>query len=151
MIIAIGSDHAGFELKSKLITYLEKNNYQVIDCGTKDTQSANYAINGIKVAEQVAMKNAQLGIVICGSGIGISISANKVRGIRAALVNDAKLAKLAREHNDANILALGARFITEEMAYASVDAFLNTPFEGGRHEKRIDTIYDYEMCCHGCD
>ncbi|MGL5021217.1 MAG: ribose 5-phosphate isomerase B [Mycoplasmatales bacterium] len=150
MKIAIGSDHAGFVLRKNVLAWLEKKGYDVIDCGTDNETSSNYAVEGIKVGENVVIGNADLGIVICGSGVGISIAANKVKGIRAAVASNPEIAKLSREHNDANILALGARFISEKDAIKCVELFLNTKYEGGRHEKRVDTIQDYESCCDDC-
>ncbi|MGL5020502.1 MAG: ribose 5-phosphate isomerase B [Mycoplasmatales bacterium] len=150
MKIAIGSDHAGFVLRKNVLVWLEKKGYDVIDCGTDNETSSNYAVEGIKVGENVVIGNADLGIVICGSGVGISIAANKVKGIRAALASTPEIAKLSREHNDANILALGARFISEKDAIKCVEIFLNTKYEGGRHANRVDTIQDYESCCDDC-
>ena len=150
MKIAIGSDHAGFNLRKKIIAWLEEKGYEVIDCGTENQTSSNYAVEGIKVGENVVMGNADIGIIICGSGVGISIAANKVKGIRAALASTPEIAKLSREHNDANVLALGARFISEKDAIKCVELFLNTKYEGGRHENRVDTIQDYEVCCVDC-
>lgn len=149
MKIAIGSDHAGIEYRANIKQYLENLDIEVIDCGTFN-ETANYAVEGIKVAETVSSKNADLGIVICGSGVGISIAANKVRGIRCALAYNKEIASLSRQHNNANILALGARFISQDDAYEFIDAFLNTEFEGGRHEDRVHTITDYEESCVDC-
>ncbi len=149
MKLVIGSDHTGIELREQVIKYLEEQGHEVQDCGTH-REKANYAVEGIKVAESVAMGNGDLGIVICGTGIGISIAANKVRGIRAALCNNVEFAKLTREHNDANVLAMGARFIKFDEAKEIVDTFITTEFEGGRHLDRIDTIADYEESCIDC-
>ncbi len=149
MKLVIGSDHAGIEMRAAVVKHLEDLGHEVTDCGTF-REKANYAVEGIKVAESVAMGKGDLGIVICGTGIGISIAANKVRGIRAALCNEVEFAKLTREHNDANVLAMGARFIDEAKAFDIVDAFLTTEFEGGRHLDRIDTITDYEESCVDC-
>ncbi|MGL4588673.1 MAG: ribose 5-phosphate isomerase B [Mycoplasmatales bacterium] len=149
MKIAVGSDHAGCALRKEIANHLAQKGYEVKDLGTnKDV--ANYAVEGIKVAENVSMGNADLGIVVCGTGIGISIAANKVKGVRCALVDTVELAKLAREHNNANILALGARVIEKESALAITDAFLETAFEAGRHLDRVDTISDYEESCTDC-
>ena len=138
--IAIGSDHAGFSLKESIRKYLEKTGYLVDDQGTGSENSVDYPDFGKAVAERVASKQADLGIAVCGSGIGISIAANKVPGIRAALAHDVVTAQLAREHNDANVLALGARIVTPAAALEMVQTFLNTPFAGGRHQRRLDKI-----------
>ncbi len=149
MKLVIGSDHAGKELRAEVVNYLEQKGYEVQDCGTF-RETANYAVEGIKVAENISMGKGDFGIIICGTGIGISIAANKVRGIRAALCNEVEFAKLSREHNNANILSMGARFIDTQKAYEIVDTFLTTKFEGGRHLDRIDTIADYEESCINC-
>ncbi len=149
MKLVIGSDHAGKELRAEVVNYLQQKGHEVQDCGTF-REKANYAVEGIKVAENISMGKGEFGIIICGTGIGISIAANKVRGIRAALCNEVEFAKLSREHNDANILSMGARFIDSEKAFAIVDTFLTTSFEGGRHLDRIDTITDYEESCLDC-
>lgn len=149
-VIAIGSDHAGKELRAVLINRLEGDGHKILDLGTHH-ETANYAIKGIKVGENVASGIASRGIVICGTGIGISIAANKVRGIRCALCHSAEYAKLTRLHNDANILALGARFLSVDEAYEIATTFLNTEFEGGRHEDRVHTIDDYENSCVDCN
>ncbi len=149
MKLIIGSDHAGTELREEVVEYLKEKNYEVEDIGTF-REKANYAVEGIKVAENVSMGKAEQGIIICGTGIGISIAANKVKKIRAALCNNVEFAKLAREHNDANILSMGARFISKEEAFEIVDTFLTTDFEGGRHLDRVDTISDYEESCADC-
>jgi ribose 5-phosphate isomerase B len=150
MKIIIGSDHAGYDLRLAVIEKLRNENYEVIDCGTSNPNSSNYAVEGIKVGENVAQDKNAMGIVICGSGIGISIAVNKVRGIRCALVGTPELAVLSRQHNDANVIALGARFIDQECAFECIEKFISTDFEGGRHEDRVDTIHDYEMCCVDC-
>lgn len=147
--IAIASDHAGKELREQLIELLEKDNYNIMDLGTHK-ETANYAVEGIKVGENVASGAASMGIVICGTGIGISIAANKVRGIRCALCHSKEYAELTRQHNDANVLALGARFLDLDTAYEITTAFLTTEFEGGRHEDRVHTIEDYELSCTDC-
>lgn len=149
MKIAIASDHAALELRPAVVKYLEEKGHEVLDLGTHK-EKGNYALEGIKVGETVSLGNAERGIIICGTGIGISIAANKVRGIRAALCNEVEFAKLAREHNNANVLAMGARFIDQETAFAIVDTFLETEFEGGRHLDRIDVISDYEESCIDC-
>ena len=140
MKIAIGSDHAGFEMKQELIEYLKSKNLSVIDKGTYSAERADYPDFGHAVANVVLNKEADFGIILCGSGVGISIAANRHKGIRAALVWNAEIAALARQHNNANILALPARFISKEEAYKSIDAFLSGKFEGGRHQERIEKI-----------
>ncbi len=144
MKIAVGSDHAGYELKEAIKNDLTKKGYTVKDFGTYSSESVDYPDYGIQASEAVASGEYQCAIVICGSGIGISIAANKVKGIRAALVCDIERAKLARMHNNANVLALGARFTPFDTAREVVDIFLNTPFEGQRHEKRVEKIDSYE-------
>ncbi|MGB4784871.1 MAG: ribose 5-phosphate isomerase B [Candidatus Acidiferrum sp.] len=146
--IAIGSDHAGFSLKESIREYLEEAGYLVDDQGTGSEDSVDYPDFGKAVGERVASKEADLGIAVCGSGIGISIAANKVPGIRAALAHDVVTAQLAREHNDANILALGARIVTPATALEMVQTFLNTPFAGGRHQRRLDKITQIERDTH---
>lgn len=149
MKIAIASDHAALELRPAIVKHLESLGHEVLDLGTHK-EKGNYALEGIKVGETVSLGNADVGIVICGTGIGISMAANKVRGIRAAVCNDVSLAKITREHNNTNVLAMGARLITEEQAFEIVDTFLTTEFEGGRHLDRIDAISDYEESCIDC-
>jgi len=146
--IAIGSDHAGFSLKESIRKYLEEAGYLVDDQGTGSENSVDYPDFGKAVGERVASKKADLGIAVCGSGIGISIAANKVPGIRAALAHDVITAQLAREHNDANVLALGARIVTPAAALEMVQTFLNTPFAGGRHQRRLDKINQIERDNH---
>jgi ribose 5-phosphate isomerase B len=138
--IVIGSDHAGFAVKESIRKYLETAGYAVDDQGTWSEESVDYPDYGKAVGERVASKQADLGIAVCGSGIGISIAANKVTGIRAALAHDAMTARLAREHNDANVLALGGRIVTPEAALEMVQIFLTTAYLGGRHQRRLDKI-----------
>lgn len=149
MKIAIGSDHTGIELRKKIIEDLQLQGYNVIDCGS-DKEKSDYATQGLRVAENVSMGNGDFGIVICGTGIGISIAANKVKTIRAALIDNEESARLARMHNNANVIALGARVIDFEQAKKMIEAFLTNKFEGGRHLDRIDTISDYEESCYDC-
>jgi ribose 5-phosphate isomerase B len=146
--IAIGSDHPGFSVKETIKKYLEDAGYAVDDQGTRSEDSVDYPDFGKAVGERVASKKADLGIAVCGSGIGISIAANKVLGIRAALVHNVVTAQLAREHNDANVLALGARIVTPAAALAMVQTFLDTPFAGGRHQRRLDKITQLERDNH---
>ena len=143
-MIAIGSDHGGFELKQAIKNYLDEKGLAYKDFGTDSTDSCDYPIYGKAVAEAVAKGECERGIVICGTGIGISISANKVKGIRAALCGDCYSAEYTRRHNDANVLALGARVLGEGLALKIVDTFLNTEFEGGRHARRVALIHDIE-------
>lgn len=140
MKISIGSDHAGFDLKEQLKNYLEEEGYEVIDEGTYSLESVDYPDFGKKVGKRVADKEADRGLVVCGSGIGISIAANKVPGIRCALVSEPLSARLSRQHNDANVLALGGRLTGLEMAKECLKVFLQTDFEGGRHQRRIDKL-----------
>lgn len=138
--IAIGADHAGFELKEELIRYLTEKKVAYVDKGTYSTERADYPDYGHAVATAVTDSEVSFGILMCGSGNGINISANKHKGIRAALCWNPEIAALARQHNDANILVLPARYISVEEAKKCVDVFLTEQFEGGRHQARIDKI-----------
>ena len=138
--IAIGCDHAAFEEKEKLKYFLRQKGYEVLDIGTNSRESVDYPKFGHSVANMVTNKIADKGIVICGSGIGISIAANKVKGIRAALCTSCQHAEMSRKHNDANILALGARMTDYELLENIATVWLDTEFEGGRHLKRINMI-----------
>ena len=138
--IAIGADHAGFELKQELLRYLSEKKIDYIDKGTFSADRADYPDYGHAVATAVTSHEVNFGILMCGSGNGINISANKHRGIRAALCWNAEIATLARQHNDANILVLPARYISVEEAHKCIDVFLSEKFEGGRHQARIDKI-----------
>lgn len=140
MKIALGADHGGFELKEKVKTHLIKKGYEVLDLGTNSTDSVDYPEFGHAVGHAVVDKKAEFGIVVCGTGIGISIAANKVPGVRAALCTNTTMARLTREHNNANILAMGGRIIGDVLALEMVDTFLDTEFQGGRHENRINKI-----------
>lgn len=142
-IIPIGADHAGFELKQYLIEYLTAKGYQLKDFGCNSEESIDYPDYAHPVAEMVQENNGMLGIIICGSGNGINMTANKHQGVRSALCWKKEIAELARQHNDANIIALPARFISKNEAIDMVEAFLNTAFEGGRHQRRIDKIACY--------
>lgn len=144
MTYAIGSDHGGYLLKEALKKHLLEGGYDIVDYGTHSQESCDYPIYAKKVAEAVADGKHSLGILVCGTGIGVSIAANKISGIRAAVVSDHYSARYARLHNNANILCLGARVIGEGLAFELADVFLNTPFEGGRHTKRLDIITDIE-------
>jgi len=144
MKIAIGADHAGFELKQKIKQRLLQEGMEVFDQGTVSTQSVDYPDFARKVAQEVAAKRAELGVLVCGSGVGMAIAANKVPGIRAANVTTEYEAELSREHNDANVIAIGARILDETGAMTIVEKFLQTPFAGGRHQKRVDKIAEIE-------
>src|SRR5579864_852137 len=144
MKIALGADHAGFELKEKLKKFLDGRGWDVADVGTHSTDSVDYPDFAQKVGERIAHKKSDLGILVCGSGIGMSIAANKVPGVRAAHVSNLTEAQLSREHNNANVLALGARFLDEKQATEIVTKWLATPFSGGRHEKRVEKISKIE-------
>lgn len=138
--IAIGSDHAGFTLKTKIINHLQSKGFTLDDKGCYSEESIDYADYAHPVASQVENNPGSLGILLCGSGNGINMTANKHQGVRSALCWTPEIAKLAREHNDANILTLPARFLTDEVALEIVDIFFATEFEGGRHQKRIEKI-----------
>lgn len=140
MTIAIGCDHAGYELKAKLISHLEANGHQTINKGTDGPDSVDYPDFAHPTAAAVDSGEAEWGILICGSAQGVSMTANKHQGVRAAVVWNDDIARLSREHNNANIICLPARFIQEEEAIKFVDTFSNTEFEGGRHERRADKI-----------
>lgn len=145
MKIAIGSDHGGYELKQALIPFLQGRDIEVADAGTHSADSVDYPSFGEAVGLLVAHGEVDAGIVICGTGIGISIAANKVPGIRAALVTNPQMAELAKQHNNANILALGGRILSPETAEACVGAWLDATYEGGRHQRRLDLIDDLEQ------
>lgn len=138
--IALGADHGGFELKEKIRHYLADQGHTVTDCGTHSAESVDYPDFARKVAERVAAKGADFGIVVCGTGLGVAMTANKVRGIRAAPCSETLSARFARSHNDANILTMGGRLIDYSTAVKILDVFLSTPFEGGRHQRRVDKI-----------
>jgi ribose 5-phosphate isomerase B len=140
MKLAIAADHAGFSLKEKLKKYLQEQNHEVKDFGTNSEQSVDFPDFAHPVANAVEKKDVDFGLLMCGSGNGINMAANKHSGVRAALCWNSEIAKLARQHNDANILTLPARFIEEGEAKKCVDVFLSTPFEGGRHEGRVKKI-----------
>lgn len=140
MKIAIGCDHAGYEYRARIIDTLLKAGHQVMDQGTDGPTSVDYPDFAHAVAQLVSQGEADLGILICGSGNGVAITANKHRGVRAALAWKVVLAELARSHNNANVLAIPARFVSLRIAIAMVKAFLNTPFEGGRHAHRVEKI-----------
>jgi len=138
--IAIGGDHAGYELKAAVILVLEKQGYEVADFGTNGPESVDYPDYIHPLAEAMKTDEYYLGIIICGSGNGVSMTANKHQHIRAALCWNTEIAELSRQHNNANILSIPARFVSEELALRMVDSFLNTEFEGGRHQRRVNKI-----------
>lgn len=140
MKIAIGSDHGGFSVKEIAKPHLEKLGYEVVDFGTSTPDSCHYPIYAEKVARAVAAGEVDRGILICGTGIGMSIAANKIPGIRAAAVSDCFTAKATRQHNDSNILCLGERTVGPGLALLLMETFLTTEFEGGRHQTRVDMI-----------
>ena len=142
--IALGSDHAAFPMKEEIKKWLTEQGYEVVDYGTNSEESVDYIDFIYPAAKSVAMKDTDSGIVFCGTGLGASYVANKVKGIRAALCQDEFSAKLSRQHNDANVLVLGGRILAPTRAISIVDLWLNTPFDGGRHQKRIDKISDIE-------
>lgn len=138
--IAIGSDHAGFAAKEELKKFLEEKNYEVIDCGTDSENSCDYPDYGKKVAFAIKEQKADFGVVICGTGIGISIAANKVKGIRAGIAYTDEVASLIRQHNNCQIIAFGARFMNIDDMKRRLEIFLNSEFEGGRHLRRVNKI-----------
>ena len=140
MKIGIGNDHAAVTMKNEISDYLKELGHEVVNYGTDEDASCSYAVYGEKVARAVAAKEVDLGVLICGTGIGISLAANKVKGIRAACCSDCFSAKYTRLHNDANILCMGGRVVGPGLAQMMVDLFLETSFEGGRHQTRIDKI-----------
>ena len=144
MKIAIGNDHAAVELKWELVKYLEGKGHTVLNVGTDTPESMSYAVSGYKVARLVAAGEANAGVLICGTGVGISMAANKVHGIRACVCSEPVTAHLSKLHNNANIVAFGARIVGAETAKAIVDAFLNTQYEGGRHQTRVDMLSEIE-------
>lgn len=143
-MIIIGSDHAGYKLKELIKGYLSEIGENYKDVGTNSEESCDYPVFAEKVAKEVVSTGNAKGILVCGSGIGVSMAANKVKGIRAALCMNAELAEMSRRHNDANILCLGARYIDFEAAKSIIKVFLSTEFEGGRHERRVQEIKDIE-------
>ena len=144
MKIAIASDHGGFVLKEQLKKYLLDKGVDVVDVGTNNTQSCHYPEFAIKCANEVKDGNCQFGIIVCTSGEGVSIAANKIKGIRAGIGYNVTVSRLMREHNDANVITFGARFTTLKQAIARTDAFLGAQFQGGRHALRVQMIKDLE-------
>lgn len=144
MKLAIGNDHVAIEMKNEIKAYLESKGIEVIDVGTNSPERFNYPISGYKVAKLVSGGEVDGGVLICGTGVGISLSANKVHGIRACVCSEPVTAHLSKLHNNANIVAFGARIVGAETAKAIVDAFLNTQYEGGRHQTRVDMLAEIE-------
>lgn len=144
MKIAIGNDHTALEMKGEIKKFLEEKGYEVIDYGTNSTESCDYPVYGEKVANAVAAGEADLGIAICGTGVGISLACNKVKGIRCCVCSEPYTAKLSRMHNNSNVLAFGARVIGAEMAKMITEEWLNAEYEGGRHQRRVDQVMNIE-------
>lgn len=144
MKIGIGNDHSALELKAEIIEFVESMGHEVVDYGTKTKDSCDYPVYGEAVGRAVVNKEVDLGILICGTGLGISMAANKVKGVRAAVCSEPFTAKMSRAHNNANIIAFGARVVGAELAKMIVETFLTTEFEGGRHQRRVDMIMDIE-------
>ena len=142
--IVIASDHAGYPLKTALVKLFEGEGYEVIDCGTDSTESCDYPVYAQKLCDVITSGEAALGILCCGTGIGMSMAANKVKGIRAACCSDVFSAKYTRLHNDANVLCLGARVVGEGLAWELAKVFAETAFEGGKHARRVAMIHDIE-------
>lgn len=148
MKLAIGNDHVAVDMKNEIRAHLEKKGIEVLDVGTNSSESFHYPISGYKTARLVADGKVDGGILICGTGVGISLAANKVQGIRACVCSDPYTAKLSKEHNNTNIIAFGARVIGIETAKMIVDEWLNARFEGGRHQTRVDMITEIEQTQH---
>jgi ribose 5-phosphate isomerase B len=144
MKIAIGTDHAGFDFKEAVVAYLKQQGHEVQDLGTHSKESCDYPDYAKAVGEAVVGGKAETGILVCGSGIGMSIAANKIHGVRAALAHDLYTARMSRSHNDANILVLPSRLIALEITKEMIELFLKTPFEGGRHAGRVDKMMKME-------
>ena len=151
MKIGIANDHTAVDMKKELVAYLQEQGHEVVNFGTDGYESADYYIYGEKVANAVAAGDVERGIAICGTGVGIGLACNKVNGIRACMCSEPYSATYTRLHNDANIITFGARVIGIEMAKMIVDAFLNTEFEGGRHQRRVNGIMDIERRNRHCD
>ena len=144
MKIVLANDHSAVDMKKEILAHLEEKGYQVIDIGTNSPESCDYPVFGERAGKMVASGEADLGILICGTGIGISMAANKVKGVRACVCSEPYSAKLSRMHNDTNILAFGARVVGTELAKMIVDEWLAAEFEGGRHKRRVDMIMEIE-------
>ncbi|MDU7891145.1 MAG: ribose 5-phosphate isomerase B [Finegoldia magna] len=144
MKIAIAADHGGFELKDSMVEYIKSLGNEVVDLGTNSADSVDYPDYAKKVCEEIQKGNSDLGILICGTGIGMSLAANKFEGIRAACVSDVYSAKMSRNHNNTNVLCIGARVIGDEVAKLIIKTFLENEFEAGRHQRRVDKIMAFE-------
>lgn len=144
MKIAIAADHGGFELKDSMVEYIKSLGNEVMDLGTNSADSVDYPDYAKKVCEEIQQGNSDLGILICGTGIGMSLAANKFEGIRAACVSDVYSAKMSRNHNNANVLCIGARVVGDEVAKLIIKTFLENEFEAGRHQRRVDKIMAIE-------
>ena len=144
MKIAMGNDHTGIELKNIIKEFVEGKGYEVIDLGTNAPESCDYPVYGEKVGRAVADGEADLGIAICGTGVGISLACNKVKGIRACVCSEPYTAKLSRQHNNSNVLAFGSRVVGSELAKTITEAWLDAAFEGGRHQRRVDMVMEIE-------
>lgn len=144
MRIGIGNDHSALELKAEIIEFLKEKGHEVVDFGTDSSESCDYPNYGEAVGRAVVAKEVDCGILICGTGLGISLAANKVKGVRAAVCSEPFTAKMSRAHNNCNVLAFGARVVGAELAKMIVDVWLNTEFEGGRHQRRVDMIMEIE-------
>ncbi len=140
MLIAVGSDHAGFELKEAVKAHLMEHGHQVRDVGAFSTEATDYPLPAAEVSRAVATGQAQRGVLVCGSGVGMCMTANRFKSVRAVLAPTLDHARLGRQHNDANVLCLGSRLTPSDLAIQMLDAFLETPFEGGRHQRRVDEI-----------
>ena len=145
MKIGIGNDHAGVEMKNVIKEYLESKGHEVVNYGTDSTESYSYAIPGYRVGKAVASGEVECAVLICGTGIGISLAANKVHGVRAAACSEPFSARMTKRHNNANIICFGARVVGMDMAKMIVDEWLNAEFEGGRHQQRVDMIMEIEQ------
>ena len=145
MKIVIGNDHFGYGLKLHIKEYLMQRGHEVLDVGTNQTERTDYPVFAIKAAKAIASGECENGILICGSGVGMSIAANKVRGIRAVVCSESYSARLAKEHNNANIVAFGSRVVGTAIAESIVDAFIGSVFDGGRHQRRLDMISEIEV------
>ena len=144
MKIVLANDHSAVDMKKEILAHLEEKGYQVIDIGTNSPESCDYPVFGERAGKMVASGEADLGILICGTGVGISLAANKVKGVRACVCSEPYSAKLSRMHNDTNILAFGARVVGTELAKMIVDEWLAAEFEGGRHKRRVEMIMEIE-------
>ena len=142
--IALACDHAGFPLKEELKKHFDQTGVFYTDCGTYDLSSVDYPVFADRLCREISEGRSELGVLVCGTGVGMSMAANKHAGIRAAVVSDAFSARMTRMHNDANVLCLGARVVGTGLAFDLVDLFLNTPYEGGRHQRRVDMLNDLD-------